>query len=362
MRVKVRYTSGSGSATVLTIPNSDPISSLLAQIRQYGSIAGDVEIKHGFPPKVLDLFSFSEDTPLDQLPFRLDGDQLTVSGASIGEGRGGNETPEPAAAAPPPPPEAPKPAPKPAPAPRSNIQSLSSLNKASSTSSAFNAPPPTAGINKDDPPDVVLQGRGTVVLRVMEDDNSCLFRAISYSICDSQFSPIELRQLVVSTILADPVTYNEAVLGQKVDDYCSWITMDSSWGGGIELAIFAKFFDVEIMSMDVSSASVIRFNEGSPNLCILVYSGIHYDAIALSPITAYSFQSHPDQDIRIFDRNDLTVIQAARELVQQLKKRKYFTDTNKFTLRCEICREALVGQAEASQHAKITGHMEFGEY
>lgn len=60
------------------------------------------------------------------------------------------------------------------------------------------------------------------------------------------YSVEELRQLVASTIQEDPETYSDAVLEQKRDGYCEWITMESSWGGGIELGIFANFFDMEV--------------------------------------------------------------------------------------------------------------------
>lgn len=104
-------------------------------------------------------------------------------------------------------------------------------------------------MNKDDPPVVPLSsGRGSVVLRVMEDDNSCLFRAISYVLTRSVMSVEELRQLVAGTIQEQPDMYSEVVLEQQPDAYCEWIKMESSWGGGIELGILAGFFDTEVSS------------------------------------------------------------------------------------------------------------------
>lgn len=73
-------------------------------------------------------------------------------------------------------------------------------------------------------------------------------QAISYVATGSMYSVDELRQLVATTIQDSPDLYNEAVLEQKPDEYCRWITMESSWGGGIELGIFAKFFDMEVCS------------------------------------------------------------------------------------------------------------------
>lgn len=362
MRIKLRYINGSVPSHVLTIPNSSPISDLISQIREQGTIPADssLEIKHGFPPKNLELSTFEKSLPLDQLPFKLDGEQLTIthipttsssSSTTTSTTQSSNTVPS-----------------KPTP-------SSSSITRAHTPPPAakkrrHHSPPMQPTSNPDDPPDVLIPGRGTVTLRVMADDNSCLFRAISYVCTNSLYSVTELRQLVASTIQSDPETYNPTVLGQPIDEYCSWITMESSWGGGIELAILAQFFDIEIISMDVSTSATIRFNEptgeGKKNhkFCVVVYSGIHYDALALSPITAYSFSSpSPESDVRIFEMGkDEDVLQAARELVGKLKERKYFTDTNKFTIKCMQCERAFVGQKEAVKHAKVTGHNDFGEY
>jgi hypothetical protein len=41
---------------------------------------------------------------------------------------------------------------------------------------------------------------------------------------------------------------------------------------------------------------------------------------------------------------------------------RQFTDTAKFTLRCGVCALGLVGEKEAVEHAKATGHQNFAEY
>jgi len=106
----------------------------------------------------------------------------------------------------------------------------------------------------------------------------------------------------------------------------------------------------------------MRFNDPHPRFCMLVYSGIHYDALALSPLTEYSYLPSPDADTCIFERGDEGILQAAMELVRKLKRKKYFTDTKRFTLRCGVCGVGLVGEEEARGHAKKTGHTQFGEY
>lgn len=105
---------------------------------------------------------------------------------------------------------------------------------------------------------------------------------------------------------------------------------------------------------------MIRFNEGKPKRAIVVYSGIHYDALALSQ--AGSLTNDSTNDLRIFDADDNEVIEGALELCRELKKRKYFTDTKNFALKCNICGTGLKGEKAAVEHATKTGHSDFGEF
>ncbi|RPA98922.1 OTU-domain-containing protein [Choiromyces venosus 120613-1] len=339
MRIKIRAPSGS---QVLPLSPETTISSLLSEIRSKTSLSGDLEIKYGYPPKSLHLSEYPSSTLLKNLPIKLEGEQLIISESGEGGGGGGGSVAT------------------------SSSAPFSFSGGAQGSSSQPDAPLTLnrslkPKINKDDPPDVPLKsGRGTMVLRVMEDDNSCLFSAISYVATGSLYSVAELRQLIAATIQENPDTYSDAVLEQKRDGYCEWIQMESSWGGGIELGIFANFFDLEICTIDVSTNEVIRFNEGKTNRAIVVYSGIHYDAIVLSP--AGSRTNDPSKDKRIFSSSDDEELEGALELCRELKKRKYFTDTKSFSLKCNICKTGLKGEKAAVVHAKSTGHKDFGEY
>lgn len=91
-----------------------------------------------------------------------------------------------------------------------------------------------------------------IVLRVMPDDNSCLFRAFGTAVIPGDdLSMTELRSLVASAIQNEPDVYTQVVLEQKPDDYCRWIQTEEAWGGAIEMTILSKHFDVEICSIDV---------------------------------------------------------------------------------------------------------------
>jgi ubiquitin thioesterase OTU1 len=196
-----------------------------------------------------------------------------------------------------------------------------------------------------------------VVVRTQKDDNSCLFNSIRYIFMQNQGDIANLRGLVKEKIKQDAENYSEAILGRPRDEYCSWITSPQSWGGGIELAIFADHFQTCIVSVDISTGRFDRFGEGKySNNCYLVYSGIHYDSLALS-------SGRPEFDQLVFNQIEaIEVEDQIRKLVGQLKRDHQFTDLASFTLKCGVCKTGLKGQKEAQQHAMDTGHTAFEEY
>ncbi|KAG4305378.1 hypothetical protein PORY_000934 [Pneumocystis oryctolagi] len=209
------------------------------------------------------------------------------------------------------------------------------------------------------PPEIELShGNERIVLRVMENDNSCLFRAVGYLIMGKIDTANELRSLVAQTIQNDPITYSDVVLGRSRDEYCKWINKTNSWGGAIEISILADHFDIEICSIDVATGRTDRFGEGRPMCGFIVYSGIHYDAIALTPRSGAS----PDFDTTIFSVEDLDVKNAIFKLTDYLRKIHYYTDTANFLLKCKDCQTSLRGKKDALEHVKITGHANFDEY
>jgi ubiquitin thioesterase OTU1 len=196
-----------------------------------------------------------------------------------------------------------------------------------------------------------------ILVRVQKDDNSCLFNSINYIFMQNQGDVTALRALIKERIKADPENYSDAILGRPREEYCAWITSPQSWGGGIELMIFADHFQTCIVSVDVSTGRFDRFGENKyGNSCYVVYSGIHYDCLALSSGT-------PEFDQLIFDQiESIEVEDKIRKLVAQLKKDHKYTDLASFTLKCGVCNTGLRGQNEAQQHAITTGHTNFTEY
>ncbi|KAL8668117.1 MAG: hypothetical protein Q9202_000095 [Teloschistes flavicans] len=373
MRIRIRGPSGQSS---ITLPEQATIGDLRTSITQTTAVTV-YDVKYGYPPKSLALDEYGNASKISDLPVKLNGEQLLVSAKSAGPAAApAQSTPNPRNN-----PEKQKPtgssssravdnvdrptsfsfggvgeAPAPGllsspPAPRrDSSQPLSLQRKAN----------PTA----DDPPEILLPSHtAKIVLRIMPDDNSCMFRAFGSAFFGIMDNMTELRSIIASHIQEYDDQYSEVVLEKKPDDYCRWIQTEDAWGGAIELNVLSQQFDIEICSVDVQTLRVDRFNEGKPKRCILVYSGIHYDTIALSQANEYLAGGYalPEDDIKIFEAADDAILAAALELCGELKKRHYYTDTAGFQVRCNVCKRTFVGQRGATEHAAETGHYDFGE-
>ncbi|KAK7205727.1 hypothetical protein BZA70DRAFT_276901 [Myxozyma melibiosi] len=328
MRLKARLPSS--ESVVLTLADTGTVADLLAALDQQPVL----EIKAGFPPKAIDISDRLR--PLSDLGVRS-GDQLVVVG--------------PAAAA------------------TSAVQSDSSistlLSQISVPASTPARPPQTRSAPSDTqgPPSVPCTPGSVLTLRVMEDDNSCLFRAVGYALLRNLDDTMpELRTLVATAIRADPEQYSDAVLGKPREQYCEWIQRPQSWGGAIELAVLATHFGVTIHSVDVASGGrVDSFNDGQATFIVVVYSGIHYDTVALAPEGVEAVMSDFDQTVFVNDETGEVVFAAAKKLAEVLMKRHYFTDVASFQIRCTDCGSVFTGEREAEKHSMSTGHTGFQE-
>jgi len=204
---------------------------------------------------------------------------------------------------------------------------------------------------------------GTGVRRVVDADNSCLFTSLGYVLLGKDRSAgMNLRKVVAEEILADQLTYNEAVLNMEPMAYSDWIQHKDHWGGGIELAILSDHFSAEIVAWDVQSLRADKYGQGKDyKQCVhVMYDGLHYDALALSMLEGAP--ESEDFDITVFHPQDTYVDTQAKAVVAQLKAAKQYTDTQSFQLRCLVCQKGLVGESDAVEHAKQTGHQNFAEY
>ncbi|KAG2488512.1 hypothetical protein HYH03_013015 [Edaphochlamys debaryana] len=207
-------------------------------------------------------------------------------------------------------------------------------------------------------------GEGTcVVRRVIDSDNSCLFNAVGYVMERSRLRAPELRKVVARTVESDPLTFNDGFLGKDVAEYCRWIQDKSKWGGAIELFILAQHYGTEIAAFDIQTkrCDIYGQDKGYPDRCLLLYDGLHYDAMAVA-----AFEGAPEElDVTRFERGAPgagAIMQAAEKLVEATHAARQFTDTANFTLRCAVCQIGLKGEKEAVEHAKATGHSNFAEY
>lgn len=215
-------------------------------------------------------------------------------------------------------------------------------------------------------PDSVATEGGFLVHRVVPDDNSCLFSSVALVFEQDIRKAPQMRQIVADGIRNDMVTYSEAILGRPRDEYIQTILKPATWGGAIELTILAVHYATEICSVDVETGRIDRFeppsgNE-SGNRCVLVYSGIHYDAATLSPIKDAPPDFHQTVFPIVSRENSDPILVAGTKLANILRQKKAFTNTATFDLKCEDCGQGLVGEKGATAHAKETGHVRFGEY
>ncbi|PPQ63060.1 hypothetical protein CVT24_005915 [Panaeolus cyanescens] len=325
----LRLRHSNGIAT-LDIPLDSPdftVNDLQQQILAITNIIPSRQIlKSGYPPRPLELIP---ELPLQSLGLQR-GDQIILSESTTAISR-----PVQSSAVP---------------------QSAS----AATTSTSFTQPSATSN-----GPDHVQVDGSFLVHRIVPDDNSCLFSSAALIFEQDMTKAPELRQIVAQGIQKDPETYNDAILGMAPSKYIATITKPSSWGGAIELGILAAHYQAEIASIDVETGRIDYFSPGDHGngmRCIMIYSGIHYDAASLAPSPEAPAEWH--QTLFPIKSNDGAdpIIAAATKLATILRGKKAFTNTATFDLKCEQCGQGLKGEKGARAHAEATGHVRFGEY
>ncbi|KAG6867031.1 hypothetical protein C0991_003949 [Blastosporella zonata] len=215
-------------------------------------------------------------------------------------------------------------------------------------------------------PDYVETDDGVLIHRIVPDDNSCLFSAVALLFEQSIDKAPEMRKIVADGIRADPLTYNDGILGMSSEQYIATILKPATWGGAIELTILAAHYHTEIASVDVETGRIYHFSPPAASAggmrCILVYSGIHYDAATLASVPDAPGEWHQTMFPAGTDDDHDPVMVAAKKLADVLRAKKAFTNTSTFDLKCEICGQGLKGEKDARSHAEQTGHVRFGEY
>lgn len=304
MALHLRCQSKIGQHYLTGLTLSSTIGKLKDMICEATNIPRDcIKVRQGFPPKVIDISSDSKQ--LSSLPFRS-GDTLIV-------------------------------------------EEDSSLRKCRQER-----------IDNDIQAQITHSG-GMLMRKVVPADNSCLFTSVE---CVMNGGVVDLaaneqmRELIAGIVMSDPSTYNEGFLGKGNGSYCKWIMKKEAWGGAIEISILSKYYGVEIDVVDTQTGRIDRFGEdiNYSRRVLVIYDGVHYDPLIMEPLI-------PGEEIKtIFSAKDEDVLAQAMDIANEAKASRQYTDTGKFTLRCLVCQTSLIGQTEAQEHAKSTGHINFGEY
>ncbi|KAG6876970.1 hypothetical protein C0993_011470 [Termitomyces sp. T159_Od127] len=254
---------------------------------------------------------------------------------------------------------------------RSTDNSYQPFGSSPSGSSISESPPPLLLTRRSPPsgssdPNYVQMDGGFLMHRVVPDDNSCLFSAVALLLEQSIDKASEMRKIVAEGIQKNPSTYDEAILGMPPEKYNATILKPTTWGGAIELTVLAKHYNTEIASVDIETGRVDHFSPPSDSAggmrCILLYSGIHYDAVTL----AQTLEAEEGWHQTLFTTGTLDdqdpVMIAVEKLAGILRAKKAYTNTSTFDLKCETCGKGLKGEKDARVHAEQTGHVRFGEY
>lgn len=229
MRVRIR---GPAGQATISLSETATVQELRSQITEKTSII-NFDVKYGYPPKSLSLKEYHETTRLQSLGIELDGEQLIISeSVSPTKALLGDDKVE---------------------GSQASITQIKSPQPSSSTPSSFSfadvgtAPvlplqPPNKPLSLTrnptlsdmDAPEIPLPTHSaTLVIRIMPDDNSCLFRAFNTAFFGAMDNMQELRSIIAQNIQANQDIYSEVVLEKTPDDYCRWIQTQDAWGGAM---------------------------------------------------------------------------------------------------------------------------------
>jgi len=89
-----------------------------------------------------------------------------------------------------------------------------------------------------------------LVLREVESDGACLFRALAYSIHGDETLHGDIRELACDRILEDPEI--STCIDGRVEEYVSRMRHKTTWGGELEILAVAKACNVTVAVFDAA--------------------------------------------------------------------------------------------------------------
>ena len=213
----------------------------------------------------------------------------------------------------------------------------------------------------------------SMIRHVIPADNSCLFGSIVFCAAgkDSEYNTSRELRLALASLVERGSAYgdegglfSEALLGKPPLEYAMWIRDEEKWGGEIEMSLVTSHLlkRFSICAVDVATGVSYRYNEAADRRVIfLLYDGIHFDAITRKIILETASGSR-DVEQTSFPSTDLLAFEGALAVAAEAQRARQFVSVGTFTLRCLVCGQGLVGQAEAQAHAKATSHPNYAEY
>jgi ubiquitin thioesterase OTU1 len=201
--------------------------------------------------------------------------------------------------------------------------------------------------------EIIDYSKYSVKKKTIPADNSCLFNSINFAINQSITEPEIIRGIISSEILNNPIDYNEAILERPIEDYCDWILRGDSWGGGIEISILSKYFNVIIAVVDIQNITFEYFGDGFTEIIYLLYNNVHYDVFYKEDING--------KITGLFDVNDEKSKNEIMEICKELKKHQKYLDIQIFSVKCMQCNFLMKGQNDVIEHTKKTGHTNFSQ-
>jgi len=161
------------------------------------------------------------------------------------------------------------------------------------------------------PPTIGRYGR--MERKDMPRDNSCLFHSIAYVTDqkgDQKTTANKMRFLAAEQIGKDPKVFDTAFLGMANSKYVNLVVDPDQWGGGIELSVFSRHFEMEICAFDYHCLREDIFGQGEEykKRVFLIYTSDHYDVV--------QWLSQDGKVQYRFSPKDLDAWEKARNMIQ----------------------------------------------
>jgi len=210
---------------------------------------------------------------------------------------------------------------------------------------------PMPGMYYDQDTDMNLE------IKTVADDGNCLFASMAYIIdgTDSDERKMEMRWRIAELAMTDESVI-DFLAGESREDHRDKIRRDGYWGGQIEVMLFARHYQLEVVVLDVPRDTLLRSpQEGQRGTVFLLYDGIHYDPLRLH-------FADIDFSYSVFPTSPPRLLATAVALCRARHLSHAFTDTTAYTTACEDCGARLQGDRDMQRHASATGHVRFAEY